>query len=271
MNRSLKKILELPRLISKKPLPRKTPFVVLTTNRSGSSHLCSLISQHPEIICYSELLKKQKKPPCQGVRYQDGASSAEFAKFVFEHPSHSSQIKAVGFKLFDFHCLPNDEANSQPNVWSYLNSLEQLKIVRLVRKNPLRRYLSLRVAKRTKQWRIKKLNDKKLSEPFEIDKNHFIEWYKKSLIYSENADERTKNCDKLVITYSDLFINRNTTMAHVFEFLKLPSDPTVSSLSDKFLIQRKRTLLEQISNYQKLRKDLQGTKFEKFFDDSNGE
>ena len=102
-----------------------TPFILLSTARTGSNLLRSYLNNHPDIHVDWEIFKKLNNRNPQKII--DNCWS--------QQPKH---FKAVGFKLFYGH--PFDE--SDKSSWDSILGKPNLHIIHLKRQNAIRSFIS---------------------------------------------------------------------------------------------------------------------------------
>jgi LPS sulfotransferase NodH len=126
------------------------PFIVLTSPRTGSTHLISMLGQHPRIAVYMEPFNGalRSRSEVRGRTVKDREDGAEFARYLFAHPDAPA---AVGFKLMYQHARRGAIAT----VWPYLAKEPRLVVIDLVRDNLLEVIVSHRLAEVSGIWQIK--------------------------------------------------------------------------------------------------------------------
>ena len=162
-------------------------FIILSTARSGSNLLISLIKNHPNIKIYGELFNLNSlEPNLQKDVLNDPID-------YLNHKLYRRQpfwIKSVGFKIFYYHAtsqqlIPNKHPDNNliyahkdlrqrinnyysfieknfdvdvlknrfKKIWIQLREDKDLRVLHLKRRNKLETYLSLRTAFITDRWR----------------------------------------------------------------------------------------------------------------------
>jgi len=219
-------------------------FIVLTRSRSGSSFLMSLLASHPNIKTYGEYFRRLNNRS-----YQDMLDYVFSPKF--------RQIKAVGFKIFYNH--PYD--TNSDDFWSYLASINDLKIIHLIRKNFLRTFISRKIADITDQWFLcgNKFYDKEVR--LTINPQELQNSYNK---YQNLQRQRIALFDSrqvLEIFYEEMIADLDSQFHTITSFLNVPFIIPKSNL----IKQNARILREIVENYDELRVYFRGTELSVFF------
>ena len=110
-------------------------FIVLSRSRTGSNLLISLLNSNPYIHAKGEIFSK-----LSGRNYKE-----VLAKAFSKQPYY---VKASGFKIFYYH--PSDDISC--GIWDDLQSLDDLHVIHLKRRNILRTLLSRKIAGLNDVW-----------------------------------------------------------------------------------------------------------------------
>lgn len=124
-------------------------FVVLATPRSGSNWLCSLLDSHPDVLCHHELFNPQgihtalsQRAVNLGfgsVKARDRDPQALLEKVWQRHLGR----QAVGFKL---------NRGQAPRILTRVLADRAIRKIVIYRRNPIRSYVSERIAERSGEW-----------------------------------------------------------------------------------------------------------------------
>ncbi|WP_115461534.1 sulfotransferase domain-containing protein [Winogradskyella aurantiaca] len=218
-------------------------FVIISTSRTGSTFLMSLLNKHPNIICEGEVFKKLNGKSCLNIW------NSLFSK-------RPKSIKQVGFKLFYFHPYEDDQA-----VWDYLLKDKTIKIIHLKRKNQFRVYLSQRIGLKTKQWTESKYKPHNLSTQDKLVSIDVLESKKaieEIITYENKTDSQFKEHSMHELFYEDLEKDHLKEIAQAYEFLKVPY-AEVEVVNTK---QNKETVKQLVSNFEELEKGYKNSSFE---------
>lgn len=269
------------------------PFVVLFRERSGSSHLCSILSNHPDIVCRHEDF--HEKPLGDDTPTSDDEIVVQygnqeyvrqlnrFGKPTQRHPTSRSVIghfydifscpvKAAGFK-FKFPLQPR----LFPEIMQELGQLDSpLRIITLDRKNPLKRAISrqnmLRIQKDTHSsqcnlWEHK--HSTKPEFPFRVNVDDVVNYARfqisQTRAFVELVEEIQRECSAscLEIYYEDLLRDEPQVVTRVYDFLEVDSSAPIYSSVKKATPD---DLRETVLNLDELRAAVSGTPLESFLE-----
>jgi LPS sulfotransferase NodH len=248
----------------------KVHFCILTTQRSGSTWLVSLLDSHPQIKAFSELFIGETfaHQSDEYLAWSDESLSLfyEFAKMhpemgpfkVFQYletlSHYSGTHHAIGFKLM------YNQLAQQPEILIKL-ILARYKVINLIRENPLDILISKANFRRSGLPHTKEEQALKAIE------------LKPALLLKdlEKQDRKTKLMQTLLnllplqilnVTYESLCDDRQTVMNSVLNFLGV-EDQTVNLQSELKKISKGR-YSQKIANFEEVKMALSGTKFQRF-------
>lgn len=123
------------------------PFVVIARHRTGSNMLRYALETHPQVVQYGELFNgalqeiagaygKYAYRPHSLVEWRRADARAFLNEVIYRDTM--PPIAAVGFKLFYRH--GRDDGNGNP--WPVLRERRDVRIIHLLRRNPIASYLS---------------------------------------------------------------------------------------------------------------------------------
>jgi len=137
-------------------------FIILASQRTGSSYLVSLLNSHPKILCIGETLKEvETQPNMYKVRHS-------YYTYLSKNLRHRVLYKlskkrslwsyldnffyqdndlSTGFKVMGTHAIRYE------GLIAYLGN-HKVKCIKLTRKNLLKKLLSNQIAKATDQWNL---------------------------------------------------------------------------------------------------------------------
>lgn len=221
-------------------------FIVITSARTGSGLLISLLNNHENIEARGELY-----------RSLEGKTSIDRWNQIFNFKNKN--IYTAGFKIFYFH--PFDKKNSE--VWNIIKQDKSIKIIHLIRENKIRSYVSLKIAEKTDKWTRKSKTQISLKEKqINVDLKDFkrridaIEM-KESKISLEYNDHPF-----FELSYEDLVNNKNKVMSELFKFLGVEEWETKSNYKK----QNKEKLEDIILNYKEFKDLLENSKYSSFLE-----
>ena len=266
----------------------EVPFVILFSERSGSSHLCSLLDNHPEIVCRREDFTEQSVGIHDSstddqsiIRLGDFAWSRRLLLFqgkVRNDPGHQMVIKhfhdiyacrgkSCGFK-FKFQI----QLQLYPEVLRELNLLNpRLRVIALQRRNVLKQAISRQNMLRIQQLTSGDCNlsdsvqQGTMDEKFQLDIPLVLRYARflsrQTGVFQESVQDLAKRSDfpALHLTYEDLLSDKENQVRKAFQYLEVDPDVPVYSAIHKSTAD---DLSQVISNFEELRSEVQGTKFE---------
>ncbi len=193
-------------------------FVIVASQRTGSNMLVSVLRTHPEIACYGELFRKNRKQFTGSVKVFEDIDK----RFQVEEYRHknwqqlldavvcvSNEAKFVGFKLM---------VNQHPAARKALISDQAYKKILLERENVLAVYSSDKIARVTGQGSAGRFAEVKTAR-VEFDKlefESFLQQYRARFLRAKKELEASGN-SYLATTYARICTHRG--LEEVMEFL----------------------------------------------------
>jgi LPS sulfotransferase NodH len=192
-------------------------FVLIAAPRTGSSHLCSYLSRHAEILCHGEIFhskrvqfraprmprEERERLACELLNLR----SCDPLAFLERIYTMTGGRKNVGFKIFDGHCREALE--------HLLRDDTTRKIV-LFRPNALARYSSQLAAIETETWNAKSSERPKVifhAEQFARSTQKYLQFFHSTIrILNETGQSY------FVIRYDEL--NNLLMLERLIVFLK---------------------------------------------------
>ena len=256
------------------PLLRDAPrthFIIWFNERSGSTHLSSLLDSHPQVSCWREIFYRGEATCAEDYFDRSNFPSVEAfidcffthrwgpdgTRMLIEHDLWSSP-SAVGFKL------KYQQLERRPEIRSYICARPQLKIIHLVRKNLLETLVSSRmVPKVFARFKAANLTLEMAGDELEcfVDLNPYTIEPELRELESRIAVARTivSQLANLEVTYEDLVTSTVDTCKLILEFLDVEIDHPLKTRYKKIM---PRLLSKSIRNYDEIRNALYGTRFE---------
>jgi LPS sulfotransferase NodH len=248
---------------------RPTTFVVLTTQRSGSSWLVDLLNHHPAVAAHAELFRvADTTVPDYGAkevpRFEVVVSRGNFStskvlagqRYVYlrglerAHPG----AQAVGFKLM------YDQTRDHPGLMSLL-VLRRARFIHLVRRDLLGGVLSFDRAEQRGRWRYHE-GDPIPDASVRADTSDLL----------RRLDEREREIERfrrtlrrlpspvIEIAYEDLSERRDDMLQRVLRFLGVA--PSKTELTSSLVRSAPARDSEGLENPDEVRAALMGTRFE---------
>lgn len=209
---------------------KKTKFVIISYQRTGSTYLVSILNQLEGVVCHSELYNRSldafkfsifdsqilpsqnwfdkllRISPEEKLYKLKNQNPEEFLQRIFNQNSN-----AIGFKIFP---------GQDDSIMNLLISDPEIKKILLIRKNLLRCYVSQQIALKTQKWSRHKGEDIVL-ERIAIDVNSFNAYMNKIKKRMAAIREALISNDQnyLEITFED--ITSNFPIKKISQFLEL--------------------------------------------------
>jgi LPS sulfotransferase NodH len=248
-------------------------FIVLGTQRTGSNLVQSLLNSHPNALCLGEVFNQGIRTDMLGAKKclvladdwlvnlstrELRCSDQQQLNFldVFLKRAYPN-IECTGFRLFYEHTR-----NSVENaLWRSLKRRPNLLYIHLMRRNHLRRYVSLMLARQTDLW-VSEDSAKDLPT-IRLEQQDCAAYFNKA----ENTVRTFKGflCDSdvLELYYEDLVTDYLQQMNRVLDRLGLEKQ----SLSTRLKKINTSPLDECIQNYAELKDSFAGSPWEYLFDE----
>lgn len=240
-------------------------FIILGRSRVGSNFLRGLLNSHSQVTVFGELFQNKEEIGWALPGYYQSkrlsqlhcAAPVDFLerKVFRSFPGH---VRAVGFKIFYYHA--QDEAWKP--VWEYLQSLPDLKVVHMKRRNILKTHLSRRRAVKTDRW----VNTNGSSEPqrsITLDYKECLDDFIRTRAWEEAYDAYFAGNDMIEVMYEDLAADYQREATRLQNFLGVEFE----AVQPETYKQAKRPLSEAIANYGELKERFQQTPWSPFFED----
>jgi LPS sulfotransferase NodH len=238
-------------------------FIIISTQRSGSSLLVTTLASHPKIECFREIFLEENTKPDSYTTYSRASFSRKLQhwlcrkrlveQYITQFLGKMEYGEVVGFKFM----YSQDKILPQVIDWV---EREQIKVIHLIRINSLKKRVSRLVSRfrnlahsteRVEVCRISvdtaRLKEKLDSMSQEIDQYR----------------SRLSHLNPLEITYEDLVANQDRELQRVLDFLEIDVFPGLSTELVKVNSDR---LSDVIENYDEVVQALFGTEHEQFLD-----
>lgn len=238
-------------------------FIILTTARTGSSHLVYLLDSHPNIVSMGEIYNEvkiwnlpeksllRKIPHLKKLR--DWQPEA-FLKFLIFH-KYPSQIKAVGFKLL--YIQTQDSPGKK--LLRYISAQNEIKIIHLKRMNMLEMFISNLMAIKTGIW---------TSNDGRYPKIRFSIKPAECQVFFMYVEAQQKLFSRLFRYHQILDVSyENLVDKPQYEFNSIQTFLGVKThqLMPKIQKLNHRAMRDIVSNYEPLKQQFRKTKWSKFF------
>lgn len=215
------------------------PFVLLCSPRTGSNYLLDLLRTDPDVRVRGEIFDRVELSRRRWVT----ARPVAYAAYCLSSPRGST--RAVGFKLFYRHCRPaaypeidfrqpdtfSDQTRRLLSVWDYLVGRTDLRVIHLTRRNLVRQYLSLVIARLTWQWLRRPGDRRRHPGRIAIDVDELLRWARVQTDREERHRRLFSRHRVLELAYEDLVEDPSTSLDRIARFFAIPNRfGTASSL-----------------------------------------
>ncbi len=247
------------------------PFILLSTQRSGSQYFESLLNSHPDIRCYGELFSagpEHKERIARGISAMqidvkeldalNEAPKAALRNVIWRNPQPS---RAVGFRLFYLHLIDFPRPALLDEAFSEFN---ELQVLHLKRSNLLEQLVSYEIAKQTNVWQRREshVSDKEKSPPsITLDPERCLAHFETVDSTRRKSLERLSKFPQMNISYEELAADGPTTVGRAVEFLGLSPVPLCSPL----IKQAHQPIHEVVTNFAALKQYFSTTRWSSFF------
>ncbi len=238
-------------------------FVVLSTQRSGSTWLIDVLDKSENASVYGELFMRKKMRWLAGSsdfpQYCDtkekGIRIRPFSVFTYLNKLYS-RPGATGFKLM------YSSLYRYPEILVYL-FLHRVRVVHLIRENLLDVQISKEMARASGQWHITSKDEHPQITSVHLRPDIL-------LVDMKRLQRKVRIIQKLLrlfrlpqleITY-EVLLEDSANFESIWNFLLL--NPSEGSLQTSFSKIRQTNHVNEISNYEEVRKKLLGTEFAMF-------
>lgn len=241
-----------------------TKFVVISEGRTGSNYLMYLLRSHPEIVMYSELFNRNDPKVLEFLKLErrlvkNDEDPAEYISKEVFCPGYPSEVRGVGFKLMYYQA----RTKNWEGLWKYLKETKDIKIVHMMRKNLLARYLSLVLARRENVYITFDAKKGIHKDPIFLDYDDFDAKLNGSVKDRNNIKNFFRGSDYYEVYYENLLENKNEECSRLQEFLNL----SYKTLTSGTIQQRQGSLKEMVMNYDELKEKYKNTPHNIFFEE----
>lgn len=236
-------------------------FVILTTQRTGSTLLWKYMDGHPNIKCHGEMFLKSMERDDSFASFRKAGFKNYLKHYLFRNAlltdylkklyKKSENIKAVGYKLMYNQVFPELEQ------WIKINDVI---IIHLIRKNTLKIILSRETAKKRGIYHAVP-GQKVESIQVDLDPDHI----KDEIITIEKEidffRDKFSNNKYMEISYEGFVADMELTTKKMLDFIELPQAKIRTIPLKKINTDSVKDL---ITNYQDILQSLIGTPFEEY-------
>lgn len=251
------------------------PFILYSTQRSGSTWVVDMLNSHPEVRAYSELFLAggRGRPQWGGSKdlvfwetylqqRRTEAPKAGIDSLLFQYLDDlyrgSDQISAVGFKLM------YGQAGAYPKIMEYA-SLHNVGIIHLIRRNYLDTLISKEIAAQRDLYHTRK-GDPVQQTTVRLDAGDLVERLAAQEKEVEKAERRLRaqGARVLEVAYEDLRAD-TSGFAAMLGWLGVMNDGFSLQSTLQRIVQTPH--YKVIKNYADVRRALEGTRFHQLLHD----
>ncbi|HUA58751.1 MAG TPA: hypothetical protein VML19_08365 [Verrucomicrobiae bacterium] len=234
-------------------------FVILNAPRTGSNYLCTALDSHPEILCHHEIFNPHLVGVAWSLQNSDfrlgtieerEKDPVEFLGRVWQHPLG---FRAVGFKL----CWKQNEV-----IFNRLLEAPGVRKIVLKRKNRIKSFVSLLLARNTGEWVIYDDQAAPGNRPkVWVDHAELLSNIAFNDAYYAEIEAALQKPGQsgCVVYYEDLF--SEPTLCCLLSFLGV-ADPDPSLLSGRTWKLSSSSLRDLVANFENLESAVRGTALE---------
>ena len=236
-------------------------FVLVGTQRSGTTFIRHCLNSHDDILCHGELFFKNYPDEAGYFKYKEKLSAgilrhmflrSRLVKHYLDEYYSQPGYKSIGYKLMysQTRWLPY----SFPYALSYINK-NSLSVIHVVRENVLKIHLSREVARKRKVYHAKSKTEIK---KIDLDVGTLIPELKK--IQAENEWWKTNfsGGDYLSVRYESFVEDKDAESKRLLSFLGIETYQELVSSNVKITSD---TLSDVIENYADVVSCLENTEF----------
>lgn len=236
-------------------------FIILTTQRSGSTLLWKYLDQHPQIDAHGEIFLGSLNRLDSYKNFKNKSLKNKLISYINKQNSiknYINEIRDNNASAFGFKLMYNQ---INKHVLNWVNNNE-IKIIHLIRTNTLKMLISRNAAKLRNLYHIDTDNQKgqNISEIY-VDTINIIREIENIECEIHYMKQYFKNKEYIEISYENMCYNFYESIDFVYDFLTIDKkyryDQPLSKINPddmKFLIK----------NYNEVEKVLKNTKYEQY-------
>lgn len=226
--------------------------ILVSSGRKGTFLILTALERHPQIFCHEQLFGQDHDKRHPFVRGLNGYEAA-FRLFSRDWLGIQPQQRIV------FPVAPTEQDKYDQSIWRYVDEHPDISLIHLRRRNLLKGYISMLVARETGRWanRYPALTPEPAIHVDPAAAERYLRW---DLKESVECQARYSARSSLVICYEDLVADLQYHYGLIQAFLDVEPRP----LWPRTCKQASRSLETAISNYSELTERWKGTEFEQY-------
>ncbi len=235
---------------------KKNCFIVIGTQRSGTTYLGDLLSSHEQIHMGQELFKVEKnKINVDDDNYGYFLKEKSVDKFLDDfYEKRLTNNNAAGFKIMLNHM------ERFPEVLEYIHK-KKIKCIYLERANQLKIALSRLKARKTQVYHS---TEPIKHQSLKIDPDNLLTELHTIRESVEKLRQISKQAGCYELTYESLVKDKNSEMKYLLEYLDVSYAEELESSLNKI---NSDTISDIVSNYDEIKEILYHTEFAKYLDE----
>jgi LPS sulfotransferase NodH len=226
----------------------KPKLIILTSGRTGSTLLVSLLNNHPKILCNGEILAR---PRLSADRLMKGRSSMAWfsrkrAYGMAVHPRHVFEVQRI----------------ADPNGWIRRKAAGGWHVIYLYRENRLNQAISMEKSHVQGQWHYRAGEGG--SPPISIEPARVMSALYRFEYEERQIKEMLEGVGHLSFGYESALgdqESQNETLALIYETLGVANVPTTTHLVKS----NPPSPREMVNNFDEIAAEARGTRFESLF------
>lgn len=265
----------------------KLKYIVLGSWRTGSTVLHESLEKHPDIKIAYEIFHEASSVESSGMIDISDVMNNLFGKrkfdseknpyfFKYDKPDYNILSQLPGnylclnqplhkivdyvFDKFNAFKILYMQLNRNDNIWNYLLSIKNLKIINTVRQNYFEILVSVFLAYQNNIWQKTEINQNINDKEIIIDRHFCNSFFYFMEFEIEHFTSLFSDNDNIVVDYNSLFC-WDSTMEKVQKFLGVKH----VELSNKYYKRTDKKIKNLVKNYKELSEYFKKTKWEKFF------
>ncbi|MEO8621523.1 MAG: sulfotransferase [bacterium] len=249
---------------------RAQPFVVVGAERTGSNLLIDMLDSHGGIASAGELFNPRMiREGRLDTQLPQGVNAEEIIELRLRDPAachlrileiaRSRRANAAGFKLLYFHAIV---ANA---LVDHLLSLPQLRVIHLVRRDRLARWVSQLRAEQSDSWWVGLRTSGPVPNAgaIELDPTQTFWDFEWEELLEDRMGATFAGCDSVEFSYEDMSEDLAGRSARVLDFLGVSRRP----LRTKSVKTGEHDPRKLVANWDTVRDAFVGTRWQFVFDD----
>lgn len=200
-------------------------IIILTTPRSGSNLLCTLLDSHPQLKCAGEIFNQRELKKIYPSWFVKAIYRFPMLFIAYKSWRHAKQKPFFGFKVFPFHIY---------KMSPILKPLEKkgYRFIRLIRNDSLKKAISFTIAQNNDKWVVHSEAEYNQNTTH-LDPNQVMNYLNYLKEQEAEIDKLLQNIPCILVDYeADLKNPNHRTIwsKHICQQLGLPEHSLTSNM-----------------------------------------